>query len=100
MRVLDYMSNPDEEGGYIQLVSQNPGDAPPAMPFDGGAESLALSNYEEYVNAGNTVPWVYQQYTAGFDVTSGDIIQGYMSDVSDRETVIQELNKEYLNYIE
>ena len=43
---------------------------------------------------------IRDRYTAGFDVTSGDIIQGYMSDVSDRETVIQELNKEYLNYIE
>ena len=38
-RVLEYMSNPDEEGGYMQLVSQDPGDAMPAMPFDGGVES-------------------------------------------------------------
>jgi raffinose/stachyose/melibiose transport system substrate-binding protein len=98
-RVLEYMSNPDEEGGYMQLVSQDPGDAMPAMPFDGGVESPARTDYEAYVDAGNTIPWVYQQYTAGFDVESGDIIQGYMSGAADRDTIIKQLDEAYLNYI-
>ena len=76
------------------------GDAPPAMPYSGGAPSAAMDDYTAYCDAGNTVPWVYQQYANGFDVTSGDIFQGYMAGAKDQATVIQEMNESYLNFIE
>ncbi len=99
-RLLDYMSNPDEEGGYIEIVACELGDAPPAMPYSGGAPSAAMDDYTAYCDAGNTIPWVYQQYANGFDVTSGDIFQGYMAGAKDQATVIQEMNESYLNFIE
>lgn len=99
-RILDYMSDPEEEGGYMQIVASELGDAPPAMPFDKGAASPAMDDYTAYCNDGNTVPWVYQQYANGFDVTSGDIFQGYMAGAKDQETVIKELDESYLNFIE
>ena len=97
-RVLEYMSDPEQQ--WIQVLTADLGDAPPAMPYSGGVPSSAMDDYTAYCDAGNTIPWVYQQYANGFDVTSGDIFQGYMAGAKDQATVIQELNESYLNFIE
>ena len=58
------------------------------------------SDYLEYANSGNVIPWVYQQYVNGFDVISGDIFQGYMADAADKDEVISELDAAYLEYLD
>lgn len=97
-RVLAYMSDPEEK--WITQLTMDLGDAPPAMPYSGGAPSSAMDDYTKYCDEGNTLPWVYQQYANGFDVTSGDILQGYMAGAKDQATVIQELDASYLNFIQ
>lgn len=97
-RVLAYMSDPEQK--WITQLTMDLGDAPPAMPYSGGEPSSAMDDYTRYCDEGNTLPWVYQQYANGFDVTSGDILQGYMAGAKDQATVIQELDASYLNFIQ
>ena len=97
-RVLAYMSDPEQK--WITQLTLDLGDAPPSMPYSGGEASSAMDDYTKYCDEGNTIPWVYQQYANGFDVTSGDIVQGYMAGAKDQATVIQELNESYLNFIQ
>lgn len=92
------MSDPEQK--WITQLTMDLGDAPPAMPYTGGEPSSAMDDYTRYCDEGNTVPWVYQQYANGFDVTSGDILQGYMAGAKDQATVIQELDESYLNFIQ
>lgn len=99
-KVLEYMSNPDDPEGYITVVTQKMGDAPPAMPYDGGVPCSSSDDYKEYADAGDIVPWVYQQYANGFDVISGDIFQGFMAGAKDQATVIKELDENYKNFLE
>lgn len=97
-RVLAYMSDPEQK--WITQLTLDLGDAPPSMPYSGGEASSAMDDYTKYCDEGNTIPWVYQQYANGFDVTSGDIVQGYMAGAKDQATVIQELDASYLNFIQ
>ena len=97
-KVLAYMSDPEQK--WITQLTMDLGDATPAMPYSGGEASSAMDDYTRYCDEGNTVPWVYQQYANGFDVTSGDILQGYMAGAKDQATVIKELDESYLNFIQ
>lgn len=98
--VIDYLSDPDDDDGYFEIVCGKAGNAPPAMAWDGGVESSSSKDYQEYVNNGNVTPWIYQQYVNGFDVISGDIFQGYMADAYGKEDVIEKLNEAYLEYLD
>lgn len=98
--VINFLSDPTIEGGYIQITTESAGSAPAAMEYEGGYECSSFDDYAEYANSGNVIPWVYQQYVNGFDVISGDIFQGYMAGASSKEDVIEELNAAYLEYLE
>ncbi len=99
-KVLEFLSNADDPEGYIAITTARMGDAPPAMPYEGGVACSSSDDYKAYADAGNIVPWVYQQYVNGFDVISGDIFQGYMAGAKDKDTVIKELNENYKNFLE
>lgn len=98
--VMNFLSDPEIEGGYISIVTENPGSAPAAMDYEGGYESSSSNDYLEYANSGKVIPWVYQQYVNGFDVISGDIFQGYMADATSADEVISELDAAYLEYLD
>lgn len=98
--VINYLSDPDDEDGYFSIVCEKAGSAPPAMAWDGGVSNSSSEDYAEYANAGNIIPWVYQQYVNGFDVISGDIFQGYMSDAYSSDQVIEMLDEAYLEYLD
>ena len=59
----------------------------------------AYADYLAYADAGNTVPWVYQQFANGFDVVSGDIFQAYVFGAKDQATVLSELDEAYKTFI-
>lgn len=98
--VINFLSNPDDENGYLSIVTEQAGSAPPAMEYNGGYECSSATDYAAYASSGNIIPWVYQQYVNGFDVISGDIFQGYMADAKTSEDVIAELDAAYLEYLE
>lgn len=99
-KVLEYLSNPDDPEGYIAVTTAKMGDAPPAMPYEGGVPCSSSDDYKAYADAGNIVPWVYQQYVNGFDVITGDIFQGYIAGAKDKATVLKELDENYRNFLE
>lgn len=98
--VINFLSDPEIEGGYLSIVTENPGSAPPAMEYQGGWKSSSSDDYEEYANSGNVIPWVYQQYVNGFDVISGDIFQGYIAGAYSSDEMIEALDSAYLEYLE
>lgn len=99
-QLLEYLSNPDDPNGYIYINSTAPGAAPPAMPFEGLFECPSNDDYNQYNANNDTCNWVYQQYVNGFDVTSGDLFQGYFAGTEDRDTFISNLNEQYQSYVE
>lgn len=100
IEVINFLSDPEDEDGYLSIVTENPGSAPAAMDYEGGYECSSSNDYAEYANSGNVIPWVYQQYVNGFDVISGDTFQGYMADAMTAEDVIAELDAAYLEYLD
>lgn len=98
--VMDFLSDPTDEDGYLSIVTENPGSAPAAMDYEGGYECSSSNDYAAYASSGNVIPWVYQQYVNGFDVISGDVFQGYMADAMSAEEVIAELDAAYRDYLE
>ena len=99
MEVLDFLSDGSLENGYVAIMSNEIGSAPPAMPFNFTFECQAYADYLAYADAGNTVPWVYQQFANGFDVVSGDIFQAYVFGAKDQATVLSELDEAYKTFI-
>lgn len=99
-KVLEFLSDADDPNGYIAINCSSAGEAPPAMPFDGLFPSPASDDYNKYTEDGMTCPWVYQQYVNGFDVTSGDLFQGYFAGTTDRETLISSLNEQYAAFVD
>ena len=99
-QVLEYLSNPDDPNGYIVINCSAPGAAPPAMPFDGLYDSPSNEDFNKYNEDKMTCNWIYQQYVNGFDVTSGDLFQGYFAGTEDRDTFIKDLNEQYAAYVE
>lgn len=99
-QVLEYLSNPDDPNGYIVINCSAPGAAPPAMPFDGLYDSPSNEDFNRYNEDKMTCNWIYQQYVNGFDVTFGDLFQGYFAGTEDRDTFIKDLNEQYVSYVE
>lgn len=99
-QLFKYLSDPNDPNGYIYINSTEPGAAPPAMPFEGLYDSPSNDDFNKYNADNQTCNWVYQQYINGFDVTSGDLFQGYFAGTEDRNTFISDLNEQYQSYVE
>lgn len=97
--VINFLSDEKDPEGYIAITTEKMGSAPPAMPYENLSKCSSSDDYSAYANSGNIIPWVYQQYTNGFDVISGDIFQAYIAGAKDRDTVLKELDTQYKDFI-
>lgn len=99
LEVLDYMSDNTDKEGWIANTADDLGSAPACMDYEGAYTADYLTDYQKYVDEGNTRPWVYQQLASGTQTIVGDTVQGYFAGSKDQATVIKELDEQYADLI-
>lgn len=100
LKVLDYISDNTDSNGWIHYTADSMGAAPPAMEYDMQMDAAYYQNYVDYMDAGNTKPWIYLQLAAGVQDIVGPTIQGYFSNSTDMDQTLQELDRQYKDLLE
>lgn len=100
MEVLDYISDNQDTAGWMHYTADVMGSAPPAMEYKTENSYPYLEDYLNYMNDGQTKPWVYLQLASGANDVIGPVIQGYFAGTTDQDATLAELDAQFAGLLD
>lgn len=101
LEVLDYLS--DGEEGWLKVFTGYYGAPLACMDFE-PVEDIADKQYfkdlKAYVDEGKTRSTLFNELVNGASDIMGEQVQGYFADLSDKDTLIDNLDKEFKELVE
>lgn len=96
LEVLDHISNNEER--WMKDVTGFYGAPLACMDFEPSEEISSKQYYQDlkaYIDEGKTRSTLFNELPNGASDTIGDVIQGYFANISDKDTVLENLDQEF-----
>ena len=100
LEVLNYISDNNDENGWMFYTANSLGAAPAAMEYNMTTEYQYYNDYMKYMKEKKTRPWCYLQLPSGAGGILGEAVQGYMMGSSDTDQTIAELDEDVKGLIQ
>ena len=100
LEVLDYISDNTDTEGWMHYTADSMGAAPAAMPYETQIDAQYYEDYTNYMNSGNTKPWIYLQLASGTSDMIGPVIQGYFTGTTNMDETLSSMDSQYKDLLE
>ena len=70
------------------------------MPYETQIDAQYYEDYTNYMNSGNTKPWIYLQLASGTSDMIGPVIQGYFTGTTNMDETLSSMDSQYKDLLE